>query len=501
MKHIRQWLCAVLALALLLPLAACGEKEDPAKNPATTTASVGGENDPTGETTEKTDELVLDKTDLGGAALRVLGTGENYGYGYYETTDIWKEEDSAEAMDSVVYRRGLACEEKYNFKIDFLQSATVGDDIQSQVHASLDENDLFFLPWNQIYPMAAKGIMYDLREIPTIDLSNPWWDQNANKDLSFANRLFYTTGELTTLDDKCTRYVYFNKNMLEDLGLGVNPYELVNENKWTLDRFAELAEAAANDVNGDGKVDDDDTIGFFIEGGQPLFFILGMGMKYVELDEEGFPQFVFLQSSDDYTMLEKLGKLCNPPTVCHVNDYKDLHGYTNKFTYARSLFAGGKHLFTIGGALVITEFRDMEDEFGILPMPMKDEEQTRYYHIIDTTTPLFAVPASVPDTTDLGYMLEYFSYEGMKMLTPVFRETLLERKYARDAESADMLRLIFDNKAFDLCIIANWGGLRDVANDAILSGAAPRMSAYASVQKVFPKLVQKEYDALLKVGR
>ncbi len=500
MKHIRQWLCALLALALLLPLAACGEKE-PGKDPKDTTAAVSNTADPNAETTEKPDELVLDKTDFEGKALRILGTGESYGYGYYETTDIWVEEDSAEAMDSAVYRRGLACEEKYNFKIDFLQSANVQSDIESQVHAALDENDLFFESWNRVYSLAAKAMMYDLREIPTIDLSNPWWDQNANTDLSFANRLFYTAGELTTIEDKCTRYIYFNKNLLEDLNLGINPYELVKENKWTIDRFGEMAEAAANDVNGDGKVDDEDTIGFFSEGGQPLFFILGMGMKYVELDKEGFPQMIFLKNSDDYTNLEKLAKIYVEPTICPIGTYKDIHGYSNVYTYARSLFAAGRHLFTIGGALVIEEFRDMEDEFGILPMPMKDENQTRYYHIIDNSTPLFAVPSSVQETSDLGYMLEYFSYEGMKILTPVFRETLLERKYARDAESAEMLHLIFDNKAFDLGVIANWGGLRDIANSAILNGSAPKMSTFASLGKALPKLVQKDYDKLLEIGK
>ena len=441
----------------------------------------------------------MEKADFDGMALRILGTGENYGYGYYEVKDIWAAEDSAEAMESAVYRRCLACEETYNFKIDFRQSESVRNEVSMQVSASLDEEDIFFEGWGALFAMSKAGYMRDLLEIPTLDLKNEWWDQNANVDLTLANRLFYTTGEMTTMDDMMTRYLYFNKNMVEDHHLS-NPYELVREGKWTLDRFGEMASSVTDDVNGNGVYDYEDTFGLFFELTTPQFFILGCGRKYVTLDEEGYPQYTFLQDSEDFTVLEKVAAILSKPTVYNVNDYVDLGEYSNRFSYARSLFAAGRHLFTLGGADVITEFREMEDEFGILPMPKYTEEQKRYYHMIDTYTPLFAVPVTVAETYDLGYMMEYFSYEGMKILTPVFHETLLERKYTRDADSAEMLHLIFENKAYDLAIVADWAGIVNIANASMDIGRVPKISTYEKAASMMDKQIQKDYDAILNLG-
>jgi len=496
-KHMRR-ASLVLALLLLLPLTACGEKKPAGAKDGTT--AVLDTSRPEESTAKAEEKLVLDKTDLDGAALRVLGTGESYGYGYYEVKDIWAAEDSAEAMESAVYRRALACEEKYNFKIDFRQSNSVRSDVSMQVSSSLDEEDLFFEGWGALFAMSKAGYMRDLQEIPTLDLSNEWWDQNANKDLTLGNRLFYTTGEMTTMDDQMTRYLYFNKNMVEDHHLA-DPYALVREGKWTLDRFGEMASAVTDDVNGDGVLNYEDTFGLFFELTSPQFFILGCGRKYVTLDADGYPQYTFLQDSEDYTVLERVAEVLSKPTVYNVNDYVDLGEYSNRFSYARSLFAAGRHLFTLGGADVITEFREMEDEFGILPLPKYKEEQKRYYHMIDTYTPLFAVPVTVADTGDLGYMMDYFSYEGMKTLTPVFRETLLERKYTRDADSAEMLKLIFDSKAYDLAVVADWANIVNIANASIDMGRVPKMSSYEKAATMMDRQIRADYEAICNLGK
>ena len=178
----------------------------------------------------------------------------------------------------------------------------------------------------------------------------------------------------------------------------------------------------------------------------------------------------------------------------------DFGGYSNRFAYARSKFAAGKQLFTIGGALVITEFADMEDAFGILPMPKWNTDQSRYYHIIDTPCPMMGIPNTKADATDIGYMLEYFSYEGQQTISPTFKDRMLKRRYAQDSDSGDMLDIIYANKCFDLGFVANWGGILSIADGAILAGRLPKTNQYNRLTKSMPKLIDKDYTAFVNVG-
>lgn len=112
MRH-RQISAAFLAACMLLPaLTACAEEIEP-ENPADTSGGVT-EAAPE-ETTAAQEKLVLAMTDFEGAKLRILGMSEKYGFGYYETDDIWVESTNGEQFNDAIFDRNLACTDKYNF--------------------------------------------------------------------------------------------------------------------------------------------------------------------------------------------------------------------------------------------------------------------------------------------------------------------------------------------------------------------------------------------------
>ena len=86
-------------------------------------------------------------------------------------------------------------------------------------------------------------------------------------------------------------------------------------------------------------------------------------------------------------------------------------------------------------------------------------------------------------------------------LSPTFKDRMLKRRYAQDADSGDMLDIIYANKCFDVGFVANWGGILSIADTAILSGKLPKMTAYNRAANSIPKLIQKDYDAFLVVGK
>ena len=143
----------------------------------------------------------------------------------------------------------------------------------------------------------------------------------------------------------------------------------------------------------------------------------------------------------------------------------------------------------------------MEQSFGIVPMPKWNADQTRYYHIVEGSCPMYGIPNSKTDATDIGYMLEYFAWEGMETVTPTYKERMLKRRYAQDTESADMLDLIYASKCFDVGYVGNWSGVVNQANGSIDSGKLPKMSAYNRLAKTVPTLIEKDYDAYLNAGK
>ena len=491
-------LALLLAALMLAPVFASCDKETP-DNPDTPAVSDSGSDTET--TAPEETGLVLDKTDFGGTNLRIIGINEERNFGYYQTSDIWMETEQADPFENAVYKRVQDCLTKYNFGVEYTSVQNPMTDVASLVSGGLDQYDVVLDAWNTMWPGSKAGNLLDLREISTIDLSNEWWDQNANEQLDVANRMFYTAGDFTTVDDRCTRALYFNKTLAAANDLE-SPYELVRNNQWTLEKFAQMCRDVARDVDGGGEVDSEDIVGFFYENGQFNFFMTGVGEHYFTLDENGLPVYSFLLDSEAVTKMETVANmLIEDGLTLNIQKFTDFGGFSNRFTYARSLFAAGKHLFTVGGALVIAEFADMEDEFGILPMPKWNSDQSRYYHIMDPGASLVSIPNTKVDATDIGYMAEYFAYEGRETVSPTFKDKMLKRRYAQDSDSGDMLDIIYANKCFDMGFVANWGDMLGMGNSAIDSGRLPKTSSYTRASKRLPALIQIDYDKIVAIGK
>lgn len=86
-----------------------------------------------------------------------------------------------------------------------------------------------------------------------IFILRPWWDQRANEDLTVGGKLYFTTGDISILDNMCTMVLFFNKQLIEDNSLD-DPYELVKNGTWTLDKLFAMSEKVANDLDGDQQM-------------------------------------------------------------------------------------------------------------------------------------------------------------------------------------------------------------------------------------------------------
>ena len=444
-------------------------------------------------TTERIKPDLPDDLNFNGDTFTFLVTGPAYGFGYYETIDIYTEEQNGETLNDAVYIRNRNVEEKLNINIAQYKSDRVSNDVKKTVSAGDNSYDAIFGDMYESSGMAQNKLVMNLKEMPYIDLDKPWWDKNAEQDLSVKNKLYFTVSDISTMAKACTRLLIFNKKLVKDFELG-DPYEHVKNNTWTFDVYAKMVKSVYVDVNGNGQYDDEDIYGVIRENHSPYFFSVGFGERLTTNDGNGYPQITY-NTDRLYDAINKICDLYFDDSICRgVENMKHTANFTNVYTYARSLFSNDRFLFHLAGPLILEEFRDMESDFGLLPMPKLNESQPRYYHTTDPDSAILSIPITC-DPNKTGAALEAMAAESMYTVTPAYNETLLKRKYVRDDESEFILDIVYASRTYDLCRLFGWGGLNFLMDGLTAKKSRNLASEIEKIQNKTQKAIDKTVEA------
>ena len=144
--------------------------------------------------------------------------------------------------------------------------------IKKQVLAGTDDYHISTARIQSLTGVIQSGYLCNLYNIPNIDLTKPWYDQACITDATLYNTLFYVTSSMLILDDDSTGAIVFNKKLITDFGLD-NPYDLVLNGTWTLDKLSEMAEVTASDLDGDGEATLADRFGLFWQRDSIISFL------------------------------------------------------------------------------------------------------------------------------------------------------------------------------------------------------------------------------------
>ena len=241
-----RWIALLLCALLTVSVFAACETKPQAES---STVSVDG---PVGMTKQLLDHL--GERDLEGFELVILSTTEEYAFGDIQfATD----ELNSDPVNDAIFERNNLIEDLYNCKITvqfcgegepFLERVTtdcLSGTVNYQVVAS-------GISSTGIPKLALDGLIQDLYAIEDshLQLDGDWWDQNAIDDLSIGNKLFFASGDIAVTDDEMTTMLVFNKELIEENQLE-DPYQLVRDDKWTMDKMYEMCKAVAKD-GGDG---------------------------------------------------------------------------------------------------------------------------------------------------------------------------------------------------------------------------------------------------------
>lgn len=426
----------LLLCAMLTSLAACGngatsetESQTPAAESETVTDTV--ETEPMPE---------LPQRDFEGYTYRILST---------EVTNkfICAAESTGEVVNDAVYASNAAVGEQFNITFTTIPITSNSDAtiIQSYIMAGEDAYDVAQLHDCTSGSMALNGWFHNVYEIPYVDTTKPWWPQFTVDSLTLNGKMYVISNYTTYRAMHETRVAFFNRDMIEDLAME-SPYDLVREGTWTIDKLASMTKDVYVDVNGDGKQDKGDTMGFTFTSA-PYCWLESFGVEtYQKVSPDSAEMVLNANTEEVVNLVDKLYNwLCQKDSSiwCKMGNARE---------EAMEMFASGSCLFTfkcIGDQLPYLMETDMN--YGIVPFPKLEESVQDY--VSACTDLLLTIPVTAGDMERTGMITEAMSYYGWKLILPAYCETALKNRYSTDKESAEMLDLIFQNRTISFAYL------------------------------------------------
>jgi len=404
--------------------------------------------------------------------------------------EIYAEEETGDPINDAIYMRNKKIEEQYNVAIkEILYTRdSLNVPVKKAVAAGDRSYDLICGNIRELGIISLRKELLDLARVNYIDLQKPWYDQNAAADLSIGHKLFFAVSELQISNKDGTWSVLFNKKLLQNLGLD-DPYKLVKDGKWTMDKMFEYASAANKDINGDGIMNEEDQWGMEGEGFNIYALMNGAGTRLVKKDENDMPYYAGY-TERDIDIFEK-----GAAYIGDKNKSMLAENFASKYSNVwdgliNPIFATDRILFFFTSLSRVTWHRSSETDFGILPVPKYEENQQNY---VNTVSVWLACGLGITvdfDGSDLdrsAIIAEALSAESLYTLTPAYYDIQLKTKFARDDESSEMLDIIFANRVYSTPQLYDWGGMISTICGMLTSSSRNFVS---SMDKIEPKIIK-----------
>ncbi len=480
---------ALIALMLILQLGSCSN------------APAGQGNEPSNETTGASETVVetvagMERANLpdmkfDGEEIVFLGGAKT------DTSYAWHLLDAAEqdgeVLNDAIYIRNRKVEDVYGVKITAVAPENQSD--SSIITKSINADDASFdaILWriDQLIPLARQNYLIEYDDMPYIDTGASWWDQAVVEGLTIQDQLYFCIGDISPTTNVRVNSIVFNKDLCRDLGLDL-PYQSVFDGTWTLEKFNYYISNVNSDVNGDSQMNYDDRWGFFSQNGCSWMMYFSGGGRITDL-VDGLPEL-------SYNSERNIG-LANIALSIAIDETKTLMADPlvtangGSWQAASTWFANGSSLMRSSVfEPVPRDYRAMETDFGVLPFPKLDENQERYYTLPEYASSMISFPTTCTNREAVGLVVEAMAAESTYTVTEAFYENCLNEKSVRDEESKQILKIIFENKVFDIGYFMDLGGFRSQMNNL----AGSKKTDVASTFEKISKTAQKALDDLIE---
>lgn len=365
------------------------------------------------------------------------------------------EEMSGDRLSDTIYDRNKTVEDRFNVKLNFIsgQYGELATQIQNTVLSGEDEYQLLAQHAITADAWVSAGMLRNWYDIPYVDFEKPWWSSSNIDDLTYNNTAYLAVGDFSLTTIGRTYAIYYDKVFAESYQMP-DMYELVDEGKWTIDKLSELSKDIYEDVNMDGKRDFGDFYGYSTSTYSNIgAFFYSSGLKIIENGE------MVIDVGKTADLLGKLISLAYDNVGTFYNkSYANAEGNGN-YAGAEKLAAGTTVFASAMIETGVNYLRNNDNDYGIIPYPKWNEEQSDYVTMVDGGFTILAIPKSVQDVEQAGIIAEALCAETYRQVLPVYYNAALKEKGARDERSIEMIDFIISKRVFDFGYVYDgWKG-------------------------------------------
>ncbi len=475
----RTGLSLILLFSILL--SSCGGAA-----PAPADESAAPESTAPAETTDYLETLPA--VDFGGRPFRILVYSAN------DRPGVHAGELTGEIVNDTLFSRDAELEERFGTEIVYTENGerrSLAETLIRLVQAGEDAYELVeTCPQEGINMLILNGALCDLGSLDALALDREWWCQSMNSAVTFGGKTYAAAGPLVLCYTYSIYSMYENLTLADDYGLE-SLYDVIRDGKWTLDRLEKLTADVSRDLNGDSQMTVDDQWALTTTDESGKAFYLGCGADMMVNTQNGVE--ICLNRSREIGILDRLNRILKGGGVLYTEKLgKNAAGVTMKvamFTESKALFCAAPIQW---GVLY---FRDMKDDYAILPYPKYDEAQDSYYSHINSFLPsCIGIPVTCSEPEKCAALIEAMAYLSGTELVPKINGVVLKEKIARDEDSKEMLDYLYSNVKIDLNTIFDFGGTGSLLRTYAIGQSENFASSLASVESV----VESGIAAMLK---
>ena len=469
-------LCAILSCLLLLPLAvSCnfGKKDETTESSSELTEGTQGS-----VSNDGSPDPIME--DFDGYQFKVLTRGS----GVYTSDDITGELTGS-VLSQATYYRNAALEDRYNFEIVEKKDANWLDTAKTYGASGQTEYDMWAFKMADMPALGQEGYIYNLNEVNGMNLDASYYDQTTRQSVSFANYLFFITGDMLYMDDLALSCMFYNPEMWSALRCsdvyGKDIYSLVRDGQWTFEVMKTLAATAVSDMDGDGDYDEKDRWGCGYANGDIFTLTIAFGNQVLEKD------------ADDLFSLNRSEKL--------INDLTEIFAFFNSPSCIKDhTFAEKTHLFQLlqlanGSRTMIAA----GVEYGIVPTPVMNAGNDYHSYVSAYTANCIAIPTTVANIDKTANIIELISYESQSTLVPKFGDYLFS-KVSLHKEDTEMVDILKKTRAYENAYVWSAGSIYSTLIELNEVNGEGIANAFESAEEAVEESVKRKLERLQQLG-
>ena len=428
--------CLLLALCTLCAVFASCARDDADDASANKTTDDGKQTE--GVLTDEQGYLIFDSVP---ESFKIDGTMKILGWG--DGRQHYRDELSNDVVGNAIYNRTLAVEEtlnvdlqwnfipgKWEYRNDFAQEINKTSTAGMAYDATVCYN---LVP----YVLALQGLAENLYDTPYINLTAPWWPSAYTGEALYNETIFGLVESCAYATLRQMTGIFFNNELIEKKSLE-SPYDMVADNKWTLNNMMIMLKDVHEDRNSNGKKDVTDFYGISTGNEAQIdSWFYGAGYRWSDFDGEGNLELL----AGDYSIIEFTARMA---TAFQQKDFYPVdssHG--NLFKESRAV------MYLASVTLAETALRDLNINYGIVPIPKGSEDQDRYYTHLSNTHDAWCIPLDAKSIANSSAVIECMAYESYRNVEHVYYDNCIKLRYAPDDRLGGMYDLIRESITFD----------------------------------------------------